>query len=216
MSRHGSRLVVTVFGRTGSGKSTALGRLVQAHIARKRDARVIAIDFLGDMELPFEAERCFSLEEAVKALDGGARAVIVVYPVDDLDGEPSISPAEFLKLALRLSRYLPGAVVVIDELDYPEQVRSGYSPDEVAKLINYSRHWDISLYTAARRPQDVPKALIAQADLIVCGCLATPHELRYMEQYGFDPDRLRELEVGRFLSLNVRTQAVRAVTFKPF
>jgi len=208
--RHGRNVITCVFGRKGSGKSTAVGRLVEGVLRKNSEKLVLVADFLGDQAFPVDDFRRVGLEGLPDALDAGERRLIVDLNLSDVEAP------EFLTAFTSAARYLPGALVVVDELDFPANIGAARVPHDMAAIISYGRHASISLIAAARRPQDVPKLLVSQADYVLVGHQAGKRELEYLKEWGFDPEAISRLRVGEFVVLDAAQASFSRTRFRPY
>lgn len=193
----GKNRIVLVLGRKGSGKSTALAHLV-ADRRKERKVPVIALDFLGDLETIFDVAEIDHMED-LRAWFDKEETDCVVYDPDKTDKELMAAFAVQMGFAGNEHEPIEDVILCIDELDFPATTNALTADLAVRRIISYGRHYHIDLYCAARRPQDIPKALLSQSDQIVCGQLTTDRERANMEQYGFKGDVLEGLQVGEFV-----------------
>lgn len=72
---------------------------------------------------------------------------------------------------------IPGCTILIDEID---RVCSPSSlPVPIQRLINYGRHYQVSLIAAARRPKRIHPDLRAAADRLIIGPIQEPSDIEY-------------------------------------
>jgi hypothetical protein len=76
---------------------------------------------------------------------------------------------------------LPGSTIIVDEADKlcgPTSV-----PEPIDYLLNYGRHFGVSVIFIARRMKSLPLALRAGADRIIIGRTVEPSDVDAVEEY---------------------------------
>lgn len=204
-----SNKVTTVLGRKGSGKSTALAWLVRERKDETGKPALI-VDWLGDAIHLFDTE-----EVAIEEIRGRIAAGddIVIYEPGRDEKEVLTDIGNEIGIGIVPRDPLEEFIFVIDELDFVRSTTSVIVDLAVSRIIRFGRHYGIDLYVAARRPQDLPKLLLSQSDVIACGTLATPKDRKALEEYGFQAEQLEQLSIGQFA---VRTSSTGDVTVETF
>ena len=154
--------------------------------------------------------------------EGGAVKILDPSAQFGRDGEwPEEGPEEYLK---GLKGKFSGLLVLDDADRYLTATPRGVWRD----LFTSFRHWGVNLLVVARRPQGVPKDVIASADEIVIFRLSEVHARNYLSKLlgfdvaeevpkerfkfvkisPFDPD---EIEHGSTKPRSVKTKADHAV-----
>ena len=164
-------VITVVVGKKGSGKTTLARDLVLAAPRRlimdpmwEHTDGVIVTSFAG-----FEAY--------VRPLRHARYAVICRFMDDDdrdavvdllTDGEPNNAP-------------LPSVVVLLDEVD--RMCSPSTIPEGLRRLVNYGRHFNVSLVAVARRPRQMHRDVTANADRICIGQTQEPRDLDYLAEF---------------------------------
>lgn len=179
-------MVVNVFGRRGSGKTT----LISGNIHFYRSP-VMVIDVLGN----FKDEGYVHVSTIPDAIDAMRRAVsefkeklatMKGTPVIVLKtGDPTLA-CEYLSAAIW--KLETGATLVLDEVD-SIQIREGSCFDE---YIRYGRNRKGDLITGCRRPAELAKNITAAANKFYCFQTHEPRDIEYFRDSVFG-DRAYEL-----------------------
>lgn len=178
--------IALIFGMKGSGKS---------HLARKlleTESRKISVDVMRETTRGAIVKTLPDALEYLRRVRFGRFSVIL----RTLDPEEELALLEFLTHGEPDNPPLPDVTAYIDEIDRlcnPSQI-----PDSIFRLVNYGRHFRVSLIAAARRPNRVHRDLTANADRIFIGKLHEPRDADYLREY-----------VGPELSERVKTLAAR-------
>jgi hypothetical protein len=91
---------------------------------------------------------------------------------------------------------LPGLLLVIDEIDRictPHNI-----PDGLRRVINYGRHYGVSVLAACRRPRAMHRDVTANADRIVIGQTQEPGDLDYLREFIGENLARRAARLARF------------------
>lgn len=168
-------MLITVFGKRGSGKTTAIRAMIE-----ELPKPVVIVDILGNFEPgkgenPDDWVETDSASEAIQQMAAylddpkGHRGILVVR-------DASVSRVvDFVSSALWSAR---GGTLVLDEAD---SVDLSDAPcfDE---LVRYGRNRGIWLITGCRRPAEISKNITAGADLVYCFRTHEPRDLEYFEK----------------------------------
>lgn len=176
----GQNLILTVFGRKGSGKTTLVKKIVAEF------PRVLIVDTNGEYDdavgIVFH-----NLDEALEYLtavsntnDAFSMAYVPLdMPKDGLD---------FLEVAFTV----PGTLVVLDEAHM--YCSSSTMPTPVQKLVRLGRHRSISQVYVAQRPASLPRDITAQSDVVVSFQQHEGRDLEYMGKlFGRSAEGLKTL-----------------------
>lgn len=101
---------------------------------------------------------------------------------------------------LELAQELKDLTLVIDEVD--KICSPDYLSEQLRLIINYGRHDRINLFTSARRPADVARALTSNADEVITFRVEEPNDLDYLKKRGFDVEKIKSLKKFDYLSNN--------------
>jgi energy-coupling factor transporter ATP-binding protein EcfA2 len=163
--------ITVVVGKKGSGKTTLARDLVLAAPRRiimdpmweHRDG-VIVNSFAGLVSYlrPLRHSR---YAVVFRSMDDDERDAVI-----DLltDGEPTNAP-------------LPGVTVLLDEVD--RMCSPSTIPEGLRRLVNYGRHFNVSLVAVARRPRQMHRDVTANADRICIGQTQEPRDLDYLAEF---------------------------------
>jgi hypothetical protein len=161
-----------IVGRKGSGKTTeARKRIVRA------DRRII-------VDPMFEYEREGVIVEGFAALATYVRPLrhhryaVVLQTVEAADVERTI---ELTTAGKPQAPALPGATVLLDEADRLCSAR--YISPGLHRLLNYGRHFGVSVLAVTRRPRSVHRDVTANADRIIIGQTQEPADLDYLAEF---------------------------------
>lgn len=107
---------------------------------------------------------------------------------------------EQTETVLKLAKKLKNVVLVIDEVD--KISREGKVSKTLWQIINFYRHDGLSLLCCARRPARVSRDLTGNADEIISFKVQEPNDLKYLGEFGFKEEILRNLNRYEFISTN--------------
>lgn len=170
------RKIILVFGRTGSGKSYFVKKLI------KKLKRVIVIDKM----IEYESDTIFyNLTDLIKyILENKPEQFYFVCRFE--------SDKEIEKL-FELVWYLKNLVLVVEESELyisPYQKQSNF-----LKLVRYGRHRGISIIAIARRVVELSNDVKANADKIISFKQILKKDLQYLESLGLENlDKLGQYE----------------------
>lgn len=155
-------LIAFFAGRKGSGKST----LVKECVAEF--PRVVILDTMGEYGKEEQ-----TLESAIQGLLAVSDKRRFFYPVR------LVHPEDGLRV-LRVVYDIPDSLVVVEETSF--YCSPSYLPDEMARLVRYGRHRQISQFYVARRPAEIHRDLTAQSDIIVSFVQHEPADVEYLRK----------------------------------
>lgn len=178
-----TRRVTLIFGRTGAGKSTMARKL------SGKERRILILDPLGEFSgTVFHDFDTFAAYMAER-LDPSHDFRIVCRFSEDVDVE------YFFILARQIRCF----TLCIDEAEIYLDPRS--MNEDFLWIIRYGRHKEISLIAVARRVPELSVDLRAQASTIITFLQSEPRDLKNLEGYGFNPDRVRSLPLFQYLTI---------------
>lgn len=173
-------LIVTVLGRKGTGKT----RLVQEVIREHR--RVVVLDYLGEYGRDVDAEITYGRAEALEALIELEREADFVLSCRELDYDDTLD-------LLFVLRHLRRALIVVEEASWLCSPSS--MPREVAWLVRYGRHQELSQVYVAQRPAMLHRDVTSQSDVLVSFHQIEQRDVDYLRAFmGEEAERVRELE----------------------
>lgn len=180
--------IVTVVGRTGSGKTQLLAKFVGA-----RHKRRITIDLLGEcVALYPEAIRADSLVKIVRVME-----LLHKNDVDEWHIVASIDVPEVGQLlqlltptgsgsAYSLSAVWGGIALEIFELDLVAPVDRSNAATREAIRTAYARgrHYGLSILAATQRPHMIDRIATAQSTHVVTFQMHEPADLKFLKNVG--------------------------------
>lgn len=152
--------MVQVLGLKGSGKTTLLRQLVRLHLRRYPGFRAVVWDTTAEWPATF-----------VSDLPHPERVLI-------LSGR-DYSAEEAAAAAIEEAREHGGAALVADEIDRAVPNHPGGLPERSAlrEVVHYGRHCRVALWGAFRRPTSVHQDLLALADVLFIGRMASEGDI---------------------------------------
>lgn len=176
------RSIVTILGKTGSGKST----LIFKTLVPALPAPVFVLDTMNDVPYGLHFGSCPELIEFVVDGRKNGSGVYVLNSESDSDSE----------MFFRMS-YSMGArhTIVVDEVDKFAGTRS--MDEYLNRIIRYGRRREISCIFAARRPSEISPTIRAQSDLLVSFVQTEPVDIKAMRERSELADKLPELKTYR-------------------
>lgn len=163
--------ITVIVGRKGSGKSTRARELLA------RASRRVIVDPMWEHTQGVIVKDFASLVSYIRPLRASSYAA-VLRARNELDvmqtigltvaGEPESPP-------------LPGCTLCVDELD--KLCSPSTLPVELHDVVNYGRHYRVSLIGLARRPNKLHRDITANADRIVIGQTLEPRDVDYLTEF---------------------------------
>lgn len=155
-------MIVTIFGKKGSGKS-----VLSKEYLVTMGGRVV---FLSPVEdLPYRYTEVWEFEAIGDRMSALKKGEILV-----------VRRADSMALDLIACQALidgEGFTIVIDEMDR-------YSDSqEYLDMIHYARHFNINIVANTRRYTDVPRLLTSQSDTLCVFATQEPRDLDYLRQF---------------------------------
>lgn len=163
-------MLITVFGRRGSGKTTLIKRIIP-----KLKKPVIILDILGNYDneaydvTSDVTEGLLSLREYLDP-ESDHPGVIVVM------GSDISRAADFFSSALWKTG---GGTLVLDEIDAISLVEAPCFDE----AVRYGRNRGIDIITGCRRPAEISKNITAGADLAYCLTTHEPRDIQYYREF---------------------------------
>lgn len=180
--------VVTVVGRTGSGKT----RLIAKSLG-PRHARRITLDSMGECETLYpDAFRAFGADAVYAALNTWAQENVNTWHLVAVLSEEEVGQL-MSKLAPQydgktesLSKALGGVCVESFEIDLylPVSGAGGQVTRAFQNAIARGRHVGLSLLCATQRPAQCHRILTSQSQHVVSFAMHEPGDLRWLASVG--------------------------------
>lgn len=204
------RACVFAFGKTGSGKTYFLRRLVQ------RTPRLLVVDVTNDYaDLPACQTVTAGSALAAAFKRAGTGPCRVRYAADlqlaglrsyqrfaagaRANGEVPVGIRRMGPIAASIAFAAGDVVLLLDELGW--WCRPSATPEPLAQVATMGRHQRVSLLGGAQRPALVSRLVTSQRDVSVFFRLTEPLDLDYArEQLGEAAERLPTLGVGQGLA----------------
>lgn len=158
-------LVISVFGRKGSGKSTLVMTMLEEF------DRVFYFDAMGEAD----EKRGFTVVHGWQAC---IDAMMKVRNDKRFKLSLRMDDTEELVRLLDLAYEIPDQCTVVEETSF--YCSPSYLPSEISKLVRYGRHRRIDQIYIARRPSEIHRDLTAQSDLIVTFAMHEPRDIAYL------------------------------------
>lgn len=155
-------MIITIFGKKGSGKS-----ILSKQFMLETGGRVV---FLSPVEsISLRHIETWEFDKIPDIMTGLRPGEILV-----------VRRADTIALDLIACQALidgNGFTIVIDEMDrYSDS-------NEFKDLIHYSRHFNVNIIANTRRYTDVPRLLTSQSDLLCVFATNEPRDLEYLRQF---------------------------------
>jgi DNA helicase HerA-like ATPase len=171
--------IASFFGRKGSGKTTLVKRCMREF------RRVVTLDTLGE----YDGEVCQGFEPCLVALERAEHRKRFALSL-------RCSALDDMLDLLAVCYELRDALIVVEETSF--YCTASTLPDELAQLVRYGRHRELSQFYVSRRPAEISRDLTAQSDVIVSFAQTEPRDLDYLRAAGGDTELIRSLPKYRF------------------
>lgn len=170
---HGERVneIAVIIGIKGAGKSTQARRLLEGR------ERVIIIDPMWEHTQGVLVTSYRDLVDYIRPRRFMRyRVVLRTQSAEDRDAAIALAT-----MGTPDDPPLPGCTIFIDEID--KLCSPSSLPAHLQRLVNYGRHYRVSLIAAARRPKRIHHDVTANADRILVGKVQEPADLDYLADY---------------------------------
>lgn len=204
MQLHHRSFKLLVTGRSGTGKTTYFVNFIAGSAYR----RIFLYDHEGELQLVTGAQPCFTPDELVKAVEGGARLVLF-DPSGQFPGDVAAGFAFFCEWVFEVCRALPGEKL--------------FGCDELQKLVGTSQMpWELSLLLETGRRAGIDAAFISQQPNIIHNRIRNllsevvtfqhidAAAIKFLEDLGMDSDEIRALPVHHWICRNLETGETRS------
>jgi hypothetical protein len=165
------RKCILVLGKTGTGKSTLVKRLIE------KSKRTVILDPLFE----YNGTSVNSLEE-MKALSFSS--------FNEFRLSFRSSEEEEVNAVFRISWSLGNVLLVVEESDMFLDGKNKY----FNALVGQGRHRNVHLICIARRTPEVNKAFRAQATSFFSFYQSEPDDIEHLRQWGFDVEKINGLQ----------------------
>jgi hypothetical protein len=176
------REVIIIFGRTGEGKSTLAKKIIA------RYNRVVVFDTLHE----YHGTVFSDFDSFVDYFQHPDSDFFLVcrFP----------SPVSFSYAARLLFETQEDILIVLEEADnYLNSVSFNDAYDPFFQIVTRGRHAKISILAITQRPTLIAITLRAMSTRVITFCQTEPGDLDRMEDWGFDPEEVRNLEKFKYL-----------------
>lgn len=180
--------IVTIVGRTGSGKTQLLAKLIGP-----RHKRRITIDLLGECEKLYpNALKARSVEQVIKGMAKLHAADVMEWHIVASIDVPDVGKLVHLLCPTgtasgrSLSAAWGGMALEMFELDLIAPVdRSEKSTREAIKTAYArGRHYGLSILAATQRPHMIDRIATAQSSYVITFQMHEPADLQFLERVG--------------------------------
>lgn len=181
-----------ICGMTGSGKSTFAYR----HLINTPAAARFIFDDLGRAAVRLGIRPATTAAELEAALSS---RWVVFNPHKMFPGAPKIAFKFFCEWVYAASKRGPGKkLFLVDEVWQWQDGR--VMPQQLAMIVQTGREENIEFVCATQLPHDVNDAITGQSTELVCFRLDEAKALARIRELGADPDLVRRLPLGSFIS----------------
>lgn len=171
-----NRKIILIFGRTGSGKSFLVKRML------KKLERVIIIDAMSEYESDLIFYNSLDLIDYLVNVKPKTFKIVCRFENDN----------DFETL-FQIVWYLKNIYLVVEESELyisPYQKQSNF-----LKLVRYGRHRNISIIAVARRVVELSNDVKANASEIISFKQILSKDIKYLQELGFTKvDKLKDFD----------------------
>lgn len=177
-------VVISVFGKKGSGKSTLVKEIVD------ESPRVIVFDTMGEYDSKRDKPitNCEAALMELARIQNERRFRVILHLEEDED--------TFAAMRVAFDVGKPGkhnTLLVVEETSF--YCSPSYLPPELARFVRYGRHRGIDQIYVSRRPAEIHRDLTAQSDLVVSFKQHEPADVDYLRKImGPEADQLPHLK----------------------
>lgn len=163
--------ISVIVGRKRSGKSTLANKLLQ-----ERPRRII-IDPMFEHTSGVIVRTCEEVINYIRPLRHGAFGVVLRA----LHRDEVLKTIAFLVAGDPERPPLPDTTLFVDEID--KLCSPNYMPPPLDDVVNYGRHFRISLIAVARRARSMHRDITANADRIYIGMTQEPADVDHLREF---------------------------------
>lgn len=180
--------VVTVVGRTGSGKTRIIAKKFGP-----RHARRITLDSMGECEALYpDAFRAFGLPSVYAAMNAWAEAnvtewhIVAILPEEEVGMLMAKLAPQYDGKTESLAKAFGGVCVECFEVDLylPVSGAGGGITRAFQNAVARGRHVGLSLLFATQRPAQCHRILTSQSQHVVSFAMHEPNDLRWLASVG--------------------------------
>lgn len=173
-------LIVTIFGRKGSGKTWL------SYSILREFRRVVAIDTVAQ----YGPEQGF---EVVHGKAAGARALAAASKKPEFKIALRSDDTEELLALLGVVYTMHDILLIVDEAPFycsPQKL-----PREMSAIVRMGRHREISQLYIGQRPSEVHRSITAQSDIVVSFVQREERDVKYLVENGggYDAEHVAQL-----------------------
>lgn len=170
--------MILIFGKKGTGKTTLAKKLVSVH---KKNLIILDVN----NEYQEYGEIYNNLPDFLQAIRKNE------FPIRYFSDETE----SFFSLLY----YFRNITLLIDELHIFTSPY-GFS-SSLLKLVRLQRHINLKIYGVSQRIAEVSRTITAQKDKIITFRQEEPRDLKILEEYGFDPEEVKNLKKFQYLEV---------------
>lgn len=164
--------ITVILGKKGAGKSTVARSLIL-----DKPRRIIIDPMWEHARLGVTVDDFDAMVRYIRPLRHG-RYAVVLRTLDDDDRDRALA---LVTEGKPTDPPLPNCTLLVDEID---RMCSAHSiPAPLHRIVNYGRHFSVSLIALARRPRAMHRDITAMADRIIVGEMQEPADLEYLAEF---------------------------------
>lgn len=193
---------VLVTGTSGTGKTTLYEQLI-----RRQHCRVwFVYDHQGEFRQRFKK---IAVRNADELIDKTAKGGWVVFdPIDTFPGKTRDGFEFFCDYVFEVSQKMAGRkIFCCDEIQMMQD--TGKEPENLLKIIETGRRFQIDCFFISQSCNRLHNAVRNQLTEVYTFRQSDSNALKYLEENGFAPDKVRSLPNGRYIHRNLHTGEIR-------
>lgn len=214
MLLHHRPLKTLITGKSGSGKTSYFQKLLENGFQTYWKT-VFLYDWQGEMATRLNVEPCYKIDDLPEALKTG---FVCFDPQQDFEGDNETGLLFFTKWSFEICRAndaSPGypRLLACDEIQL--LLDTAERPIEIRTVMQTGRRAGLDIAFVAQQLNELHNKIRSQSTERITFQHEDKTVLDVMWNFGFDPDIVRQLNVGEFLYRNDRGEQCQGNLFKP-